>query len=414
MANTRATVARVLYAVVHQKQQLKPALSKAISQFPDAQDRAWVQSVCYHSIRHFYQLQARWQKFTPKKVKDELVSLILTSALTQKFHLHTPDHAIVNEAIKALRKLKKPWACGLANKVLRLALKDDDFQPGHDEERYNHPQWLIDAIKQDWPNDYQQILTANVQKPPMWVRLNTTTEMPGDAHPYIQHALKIPASDIREIPEFRQGQLSVQDASAQLAAYLLDPQSGEKILDVCAAPGGKTCHLLQLCPDIELTAVEKNADRINSIQENLERIRAQATIVQGDATKPENWAHGQHFDKILADVPCSATGVIRRHPDIKLHRQPQDIKDLVRLQRNILQAISALLPVNGTLLYATCSVLAQENWQQMADFLNKNKNFEEQKIQLKGPIHQQHGIQIRTGDDDADGFYYCLLKKIAA
>ena len=413
MANSRAIVARVLYAVIHQNQQLKPALVKATSALTDAQDRAWVQSVCYHSIRNLNQLQARWQKFTPKKIKDALVSLILTSALAQKIHLQTPDHAIVNEAIKALRKLKKSWACGLANKVLRLALADDEFQPADDEQKYNHPQWLVDAFKKDWPDDYAQLLSANVQHPPMWIRLNSSTEIQGETHPYIQKALKIAATDVRQLQAFQEGQLSVQDASAQLAGYLLDPQPGENILDVCAAPGGKACHLLQLCPDITLTAVEKNADRIPSIQDNLKRIQAQATVVQGDASKPQTWAQGQSFDKILADVPCSATGVIRRHPDIKLHRTPQDIQDLVGLQKNILQAVSSLLPVGGTLLYATCSVLAQENWQQIADFLQHNTNFVEQKIQLTGPIHQQHGIQVRTGDDDMDGFYYCLLKKIA-
>ena len=410
MSNTRATVVRVLYAVIHQQQQLKPALAQT-SKHLDPQDRAWVQSVCYHSLRHFHQLEARWNKFTPKKVKDELVSLTLTSALAQKIHLQAPDHAIVNESIKALRKLKKPWATGLANKVLRLALSDETFSAASEVEHYSHPQWLIDAFKKDWPDDYDQMLKANLQQPPMWVRLQANQEIEGQQHPYINNAVKIPATDIRTHPLFQQGALSVQDASAQLAACLLNPQKGEKILDVCAAPGGKTAHLLQLCPDIELTAVDLHANRITSIQENLERIGASAQVIQGDARHPEQWAAGIRFDKILADVPCSATGVIRRHPDIKLQRQPQDIEDLVALQKDILQAISALLPVNGTLLYATCSVFAQENWLQMADFLNNNPNFVEQQIDIEGPIQMPHGVQIRTGDEDMDGFYYCLLKK---
>lgn len=404
-----------MYHVVIKHQHLKQAMHNILPSNTSIQDKAWIQNICYQSLRHHHNLAARWQKYLPKPLKDKLVAELLTLSMAQKIHLNTPDHAVVNEAINAAKKLKKNWATGLLNKVLKLALEDQNFVPKNESEQYNHPQWWIDLLKKDWPNHYQQILDANNQKPPLWVRTsNPDLNLAGTSHAVIKTAWRLDDTQTSGSAELAQGLYSVQDAAAQYAALLLKPQAGEKILDACAAPGGKSCHLLELEPAIELDILEKEAHRLELVKDNLHRLKLSANrIIQGDATDSKAWFQGQKYDKIMLDVPCSAAGVVRRNPDIKLLRQSNHLKQLTTLQQQILMHMAPLLKVGGQLLYVTCSVFRSENERQIKKFIQKNPAFVERKLAILAAEDCLFGQQIITGTDGMDGFYYCLLEKTA-
>ena len=411
--NTRLLATQVMYQVVIKGLHLKQAMLNTLAKNTTTQDKAWVQNICYQSLRHHQNLAARWQKFTDKPLKDKLVGELLTLSMAQKHHLDTPDHAIVNEAVNTAKKLKKHWATGLINKVLKLALNDETFAPRDEVESYNHPQWWIDLLKKDWPNHWHQILKANNQKPPLWVRVNDPElKLDGLQHPELHSAWQLSDTQTSSSEALKLGRWSVQDAAAQYAAQLLNPQAGEKILDACAAPGGKSCHLLELQPQIELDILEKEKHRLKMVQDNLDRLNLKANrTIQGDATLPKTWFQGANYDKILLDVPCSAAGVVRRNPDIKLLRQPQHIKQLTNLQQQILQQMSDLVKVGGQILYATCSVFRSENERQIKKFLQQNSCFKSIELKIKQAEQCQYGQQIITGQGNMDGFYYCLLER---
>ncbi|RQW78547.1 MAG: 16S rRNA (cytosine(967)-C(5))-methyltransferase RsmB, partial [Methylococcus sp.] len=220
---------------------------------------------------------------------------------------------------------------------------------------------------------------------------------------------------VEAIPGFRQGELSVQDAAAQFAAEVLQAGPGQRVLDVCAAPGGKTAHILESCPEVaEVVAVDISAERLKRVQDNLDRIGVRAQLLAGDATRPEAWWNGQLFDRILVDAPCSATGVIRRHPDIKLLRQPEDIPELAQTQQRILDAIWPLLAPGGVLVYATCSVLRQENEDVIGKFLQDHADAVEAPIIADWGQLAEHGRQILPGEHNMDGFFYARLLKSPA
>lgn len=413
--NTRLLATQVMYQVVVKGQHLKQAMHSLLNNQLAAQDKAWIQNICYQTLRHHQNLSARWQKFTNKPLKDKLVAELLTLSMAQRHHLETPDHAIVNEAVNTAKKLKKHWATGLINKVLKLALKDDSFSPNNEVEIYNHPQWWIDLLKKDWPNHWQQILAANNQKPPLWVRVNDADlSLDGQQHPELKQAWRLADTQTSSSTALQQGQFSVQDAAAQYAAHLLKPKAGERILDACAAPGGKSCHLLELEPLIELDVLEKEAHRLELVKDNLSRLNLKAhRLIEGDATEPKTWFQGDKYDKILLDVPCSAAGVVRRNPDIKLLRKPQHIKQLTTLQQQILQQMADLVKVGGSILYATCSVFRSENERQIKKFLQQQPNFKIVALDIKLAEQCLYGQQIISGTTEMDGFYYCLLEKTA-
>lgn len=411
--NTRFLATHVMYQVVVKQVHLKLALQNTWGKNTSVQDKAWIQNICYQSLRHHQNMSARWQKFTDKPLKDKLVAELLTLSLTQKHYLNTPDHAIVNEAVKTAKKLKKHWATGLINKVLKLALLDDNYQTANEVEKYNHPQWWIDILKKDWPDHWQQILDANNQKPPLWVRVkDTALEIDGQQHPTLKNAWRLSDTQTSSSDALSQGKISVQDAAAQYAAHILNPQAGEKILDACAAPGGKSCHLLELQATIELDILEKEAHRLTLVKENLLRLNLKASrIIEGDATTPKTWFQGDKYDKILLDVPCSAAGVVRRNPDIKLLRQPNHVKQLTDLQQQILLQMAALVKTGGQILYATCSVFRSENERQIKKFLKQCPHFKTIELDIQLAENCLYGQQIITGTGDMDGFYYCLLER---
>jgi 16S rRNA (cytosine967-C5)-methyltransferase len=411
MSKTRQLATQVMYQVVHRHQHLKPAMQQLLPRNLSDQDQAWIQNACYVSLRHHHSLTARWQKHLNKPLKDQWVAELLTLSLAQKFHMHTPDHALVNEAIKTVRKNKKSWAAGLVNKVLRLAINDPTYEPANEIERHEHPQWWIDILKKDWPDDYLQILEANNQKPPLWVRSrDPKQQLAGRQHPHLATAWLMDDHKASQDSALFGGQYSVQDAAAQWSAELLDPQLGERILDACAAPGGKSCHLLERQANITLDILEKEPARLRQVESNLNRLQLQpGRLICGDATDPDAWYNGEKYDKILLDVPCSATGVVRRNPDIKLSRKAEHLKPLTALQQSILQTMSKLLKPGGLLLYATCSVFRSENERQIKKFLKSNPDFNELPIHIPDARKALHGQQIITGTNDMDGFYYCLL-----
>jgi len=413
MSHSRQVATQVMYQVVIKHQHLKQALQLNLNPQISDQDHAWIQHACYESLRHHFSLQSRWQKFIEKPLKDKWISELLTVSLCQKFYMSTPDHAIVNEAIRAAKKAKKQWASGLINKVLRLAMNDDNFKAENETIESEHPTWWIDLLKKDWPNHYQQILQANNQKPPLWIRTRKQDQvMAGEQHPVIKSAWLLSDNKASQSNELLDGQYSVQDASAQLATEILKPEPGDFILDACAAPGGKSCHLLEYESEIQLDILEKEPSRLKSVEDNLNRLNLTANrIILGDATTPENWFENKKYDKILLDVPCSAAGVVRRNPDIKLLRQAEHLMQLTQLQQQIITQIAPLLKAGGFLLYATCSVFRSENERQIKKFLKSHPNFSEQELNYDFAEKCGHGIQIITGTERMDGFYYCLLKK---
>ena len=332
--------------------------------------------------------------------------------------------------MSATLELNKPWAKGLINAVLRSALREqehltklaDDNEGAHSA----HPKWLLKRFKQDWPDDVDKIISANNQPGPFTLRVNLQKtsrdayqaalekrDIQVRACPYSAAGLQCSSAiEVEELPGFENGLVSVQDQAAQLAASLLNPQAGERILDACAAPGGKTAHLLETCPEIELTALDLSARRLEKVKSNLHRIGLSAKVLTGNATEPNSWWDHQLFDRILLDAPCSATGVIRRHPDIKLLRQREDISKLASTQAQMLSTLWPLLKTGGMLLYSTCSILAEENDQQIQQFIQNNENAREQIITADWGHKRQHGRQILPGEEDMDGFFYTLIYKV--
>ena len=335
--------------------------------------------------------------------------------------MRVPDHAALSDTVEACRDLKKDWATKLVNGVLRNFLRQKDQLLA--DVRTSHPKWIEKALYKHWQSQAESILTANNQHPPLalrlasWVNreeyLESLASLSLEARPgqLASNSIELQTLvDVTSLPGFNRGELSVQDEAAQLAGELLPIQDGQRVLDCCCAPGGKTLHILQTAR-VDVVAVDADAKRLTRVNENLSRANQQAKLICGDAANPSTWWDKILFDHILLDAPCSATGVIRRHPDIKLLRKPADIAKLANLQSEILQANWALLKVGGYLLYATCSVMPEENVQVIEKFLAQTPSAKEQKIRANWGLEQTAGRQILPGQHNSDGFYYCLLQK---
>ena len=374
----------------------------------------------------------------PLKAKDVDVQLVLLMALYEMIECRTPDYAVINESVELVRKSGKKWAAGLVNAVLRNFTREKEkliASIDDDSVSFSHPQWLVDKIKADWPDHWRQILEANNQRPAFWLRINqlqysvtqymdllTEQGIEFDAaasgawQSVAQHALKLSHGiDVRLLPGFAEGALSVQDVGAQLIAEILDVGESHRVLDLCAAPGGKTCHILERYRTLDgLVAVELDESRMLRVSENLQRLKlgSRAELIVADARKSEQWWHsGDQFDRILIDAPCSASGVIRRHPDIKTLRRDTDIEPLIKLQSEILMSAWPMLKPGGELLYITCSIFRDENQNQIKTFLAKNADAGEIKIEVNWGEACEYGRQLLPGERDADGFYFCRLKK---
>lgn len=425
----RSLALQLLDRVLHHGQSLSALKSQ--TQELDARERALclelVQGVLRWRWRLEFYCQAYLQK--PLRNKDRDLHLLLLLALYEVTQMHTPDYASVNEAVQLTRALGKSWASALVNGVLRQCIRDGQAEalpePDTDSARYAHPDWLLARIRADWPQHWQAILEANNTRAPLWLRVNVSQNSTAHyqqqlsehglaslAHPQAVEALALDqACDVTALPGFAVGAVSVQDASAQIAAHLLGARAGERVLDLCAAPGGKTCHLLELQPGLDLVAVDSEAERMQRVQQNLQRTRTTAECIVADARDVQSWWNGVAFDRILLDAPCSASGVIRRHPDIKSLRRDDDIAVLVELQQQILRAAWATLKPGGELLYVTCSLLRAENERQIESFLSSQPGAEELAIDASLGLACAHGRQLLPGEMGGDGFYFARLRK---
>jgi len=434
-ARLRATAAVVVDSVVTTGRSLDAALAEHEEQVaPD--DRALLRLLCYGSLRRHWRLQSWIDQLLdrPLKRRDSVINALLAVGLYQLTETRIPDHAVVSQTVEASRLLRRPKLAGLLNAVLRRFVREDIVSQElvTCEARHDHPGWLIDAVSADWPCQVDEILAANNSRAPMWLRVNSARETVASYAQQLENAgmgaevLEAVAGAVRlaepvgidELPGFDEGVVSVQDAAAQLAApWLLEGKRG-RVLDACAAPGGKSGHLLELGgADIALTCVEVEEKRLQSIPENLERLGVSATLVCGDASTPESWWDGNAFDAILLDAPCSASGVIRRHPDIKLLRREQDVVRLGATQRALLDSLWGLLAPGGRLLYVTCSVLAAENDRVVQAFLDATEDARENDVlqnnNIRDVMHRKAcGYQLLPGTAGMDGFYFACLERV--
>jgi 16S rRNA (cytosine967-C5)-methyltransferase len=428
----RALAARVIVRVIEQGRALDDALAELLPGQGEARDRALVSAIAYGVLRWHPRLHAIAAELMPRplKARDRDIAALVLVGLVQLLYMRVPAHAAIAETVEAARVLHKPWAAGLVNGVLRRFQRDREalLEAVDQQEvaRFAHPRWLLDRLKQDWPADWPQICDANNTHPPMVLRVNRRR---GSVPDYLQQlaaagltaapAHHAPAALVlvdpvaaEALPGFADGAASVQDAAAQLAVPLLDLAADQRVLDACAAPGGKTGHLLEWQDGLASAwALDLDPARLARVAENLARLGLSAHLVPGDAQRPAAWWDGTPFDRILLDAPCSATGVIRRHPDIKTLRRPADIERLVQHQASLLAALWPLLAPGGRLLYVTCSVLRSENEERIAGFLAAHADAFEIALAVPWGRPCRHGRQILPGDDGMDGFYYAALSK---
>lgn len=416
---------------------LNQALSAFLQTTPGLapQQRGALQDLSYGTLRFYGQLLRVLNQLLHKPVQDEQLRCLLLVALYQLQYSKAASHAVVDHAVRAVRK-RNAAASGLANAVLRNFLRNRDellqVAASSEEGRYSYPQWWIDALKVQYGEEAEAVLLAGNQHPPMALRVNRRRTTPADylallAQQDIQASVIGPEAVLLQrpmpadkLPGFFDGLVSVQDAGAQYAAHLLDVHDGMRVLDACAAPGGKSAHLLELA-QLDLLALDKDAQRLERVRENMQRLHLQARLLHGDAAQPAEWWDGQPFQRILADAPCSASGVVRRHPDIKWLRRPSDMEEFARQQLHILCALWQLLARDGKLLYVTCSVFARENRQVIDEFLQRHTDA--WRLPLSAPDRRiqmaedrgQAAPDLSEGqllpDDRHDGFFYALLHK---
>jgi len=431
-SGARSRAARILSQVIDDGRSLSDVLPASLASLAEPRERALAQELCYGTLRWYFRLSAVLDLLLerPLRRRDRELYCLMLSGLYQLSSMGVPSHVAVNETVNAARELGKEWASGLVNAVLRGYQRSqarlDAAMAQSREARYAHPAWFIDSLMKGWPQDWERILDAGNQRPPMSLRVNRR-QLGRDAYlerlrqagitgrPMTHTACGVVMDtplQVDALPGFAEGQVSVQDGAAQQAAGLLALVAGQRVLDACAAPGGKTAHILETEPGLEsLTAVEISRARVRRIEENLSRLGLTARIIEGDAADPHGWWDGRHFDRILLDAPCTASGVIRRHPDIKLLRRPRDVETLALRQFQLLQAMWPLLSDGGMLLYTTCSVLPEENDRQIARFLSSHTNATATAIDATWGRQCVHGRQILPGEEDMDGFYFACISK---
>jgi len=426
----RLAAVRSLKAVIVNDKPLSEAFDT--SGLVDPRERALARELCYGTLRWYPRLEAILGMLLhkPLKAKDRDIGVLLLSGLYQLDETRIAVHAAINETVRLCAAIGKPWARGLVNGVLRA------YQRRRDEidtalaldlqARYAHPRWLVDRLELAYPDAWERICEAGNQRPPMTLRVNrllcTASDYLGilrsvgieaDARRDVDSAVTLRQPvDVGDLPGFADGMVSVQDASAQLAAGYLGCRSGMRVLDACAAPGGKTAHLLETTAgSLEMTALEKHPQRLRRLEETLQRLALSARTILADAAETNDWWDGEPFDRILLDAPCSATGIIRRQPDVKVRRRPSQLPVLVHTQRRLLRSLWPLLKRGGMLLYATCSVLPEENRERMRQFIDRHPDAGQVALQAPGRPIRVRELQILPGDRDMDGFFYSLLQK---
>lgn len=425
LTHVRAAAAHVIYQVLERGTSLSQALPDMQTSLKP-QDHGLLAKLCYGVLRRLPQLDklVSDQLQQPLKGKQRIIHHLLLVGVYQLYFTRIPTHASVSETVEASRHLKHPRLSKLINAVLRgIERSRPELSQESNVLQFCHPKWLVNSIKKAYPEHWESILVENNQQAPMWLRNNSQKQTKQDYINQLKNHdiacenrddsdaiyLKKPIS-VSKLPKFFEGSVSVQDAAAQHAALLLDCQLDDHVLDACAAPGGKTCHILERQPNLQdIIALDISDNRLERVQENLNRLGLKARLITGDAANFDAWVDDRVFDRILLDAPCSATGVIRRHPDIKWLRRPEDIEELSALQAKILDEAWKYLKSGGRMVYATCSILPQENEQQIESFLSRTQDAK--LIDIEQPSTSTIGWQILPGQNDMDGFYYAILQK---
>ncbi|SEM48821.1 16S rRNA (cytosine967-C5)-methyltransferase [Luteibacter sp. UNCMF331Sha3.1] len=428
--SVRALAAEALAEIALAGHSLREVADRALPRLPDSRDRALLTALLNEGARWWPRFDAALDRLLDKPIRrnEPVIHALLVTALVQLEVLELPAYASVAATVEAVRELRRPRLAGLANAVLRRWQRERDTHlaalDATPATRHAHPAWLADAIAVDWPDRADAVLASANVEPPLMLRVNRRRARRDDVatalrevgqtvtlHPWLVDGLVLPHStDVTRLPGFAEGFFAVQDGAAQIPADLLDPAEGQQVLDACAAPGGKACHVLERA-DVALLAVESESRRAPRIRQNMDRLGLEARIVVGDAGDPSAWWDGRPFDRVMIDAPCSATGVIRRRPDVRLHRRAADIDALVGMQSRILAACWSTLAPGGRLLYVTCSLLRRENEGVVGAFLESRPDATAVPFTL--PVGQPAtvGWQILPGDGDLDGMYYALLEK---
>jgi 16S rRNA (cytosine967-C5)-methyltransferase len=422
-AEVRAEAARIQTHILRDGVPAESALASA-RVLPE-RDHALLRALVVGSLRWHHRLQWQVSQLVSRPLarKDRELAALLRIGLFQLQWLRVPDHAAVSATVEACRLVGCKHARGFVNAVLRRFLREradiEQRQVLDDEARLSHPGWLIECLRHDWGEHAERIFVANNTAPPMWLRVNVRAVDPE------QYLTELAAAGIAaerssrlsagllldepqttaSLPGYETGSVSVQDGAAQLAEGLMNLRPGLRVLDACAAPGGKTAHMLEACADLEMTAIDRDAKRLERVRQNLARLGLNATLRHADALEPSSWWDGRPFDRILLDAPCSALGVIRRHPDIKALRTPSDIDRVVDTQALLLRRLWPLLASGGRLVYSTCTVLKRENDSQIDAFLAAEPG-----ATLAGS-GTPGGLQLLPGEANMDGFYYACLDK---
>lgn len=428
--NSRAAAAQIAWQVIDQNKSFDLALDQILQQEALAvQDRSFVQELSYGLLRWYWPLDKMAAQLLDKPIrnKDRVIHFVLLTGLYQLAYLDTPAHAALSETVKACQQLKKGWAKNLINGCLRQYQRQPLTPKQALDKNQSHPAWLAEKITATWPEHERAILSANNQRGPLCLRVNTMRTSQEEYLAQLQQAGIVATNDaysvvglrlaeslpVSKLPGFMDGVVSVQDTAAQLACTLLQPEKGHTILDACAAPGGKTAHILEHTENLaEVTAVDISEKRLESLQQTLQRLHLNAELQAADASQTLDWTLPKNgYDRILIDAPCSGTGVIRRHPDIKHHRRTDDINQLMEIQSALLKQLWPCLASGGKLLYMTCSILSDENEQQIEHFLSHCNDAKLATIKHPNALTLQYGCQTLPGVHDMDGFYYCLLEK---
>ena len=428
--DARALAAKGLAEVALRGASLRDVMERYAPRLSDPRDRALLMALLSEGARWWLRFDAAIDGLLEKSLrhKDPAIHALLVIGLVQLEILELQDYAAVAATVEAVRTLQRPQLAGLVNAVLRRWQRERqtlvaklDAKP---QTRHAHPAWLAAALQRDWPAQAEAVMAADNREPPLMLRVNRQRSerdaligqlqaagYPAESHPWLSDAVMLPhSSDVTRMPGFEDGHFAVQDGAAQVAADLADLRDGLRVLDACAAPGGKACHMLERA-EIDLTALEMDAGRAERIRQNLMRLRLNAKIVVGDAGAPKGWWQGKPFDRILIDAPCSATGVLRRRPDVRLHRRESDVAAMHAQQRRILSALWPLLAPGGRLVYITCSVLRAENEAIVAELLASQPDAHAVAFAL--PVGQPAtvGWQVLPGDGDLDGMYYAVIRK---
>jgi 16S rRNA (cytosine967-C5)-methyltransferase len=421
--NARGYAAELLHGVAFEGHSLDRTLSEAS---PVERDRTLVHELTIGAVRHFYSLSEEISSrlLTPLKPRDSILFCLLLVGAYQLRHMRIPTYASVNETVNATRQIGRPWARGLVNQILRRVASEGLIQATSEEAEFDHPAWIIERVRECYPNMWRAILATSLTRAPLSLRVNTArTDVTHQLNSLLSAGVSAHCALPEEcivlesptpagsLPGFDQGLVSVQDSGAMRAAHILAPTKGERVLDACAAPGGKAMHMLERVPGLDLTALDLDADRCAQIRSECARLEFDpGLVIQGDATK-QDWWDGEQFDALLLDAPCSGTGTLRRHPDIKLLKRESDLVQYQNIQVHLLDNLWSVLKAGGRLLYCTCSILSVENDDVIERFLASRDDADIETISGNWGLAKRFGRQLLPEPGGADGFYYAMIKK---